>query len=73
MRKPKKSLGQNYLVDKNVLNSIIQTGDVSRNDVVIEIGPGTGNLTELIVSKKPKKIILIEKDQDLTKRLRKNI
>ena len=71
MRKPKKSLGQNYLVDKNVLNSIIQTGDVSRNDVVIEIGPGTGNLTELIVSKKPKKIILIEKDQDLTKRLKK--
>ena len=47
--KAKKSLGQNFLIDKNILRKIVVTGDISRNDKILEIGTGTGNLTEYIV------------------------
>ena len=60
--KRKKSLGQNFLIDENIINLIVEFGDVKNNDIVIEVGPGTGNLTEKIILKKPKKLILIEKD-----------
>ena len=63
--KPKKSLGQNFLKDKNILNSIVEVGDIKQNSVVLEVGPGTGNLTEFILKKNPKKIFVIEKDSDL--------
>ena len=53
--KAKKSLGQNFLVDKNIINKIISAGDIKKNDVVLEVGPGTGNLTENILQKKTKK------------------
>ena len=43
--KAKKSLGQNFLVDKNIINKIISAGDINKNDVVLEVGPATGNLT----------------------------
>ena len=66
---PKKSLGQNFLTDKNILNIIINAGDIKKNDTVLEVGPGTGNLTEKILSKNPKKISAIEKDKSLTKKL----
>jgi len=66
---PKKSLGQNFLTDKNILNIIINAGDIKKNDTVLEVGPGTGNLTEKILSKNPKKIFAIEKDKSLTKKL----
>jgi|TARA_B110000259_G_scaffold188180_1_gene245430 16S rRNA (adenine1518-N6/adenine1519-N6)-dimethyltransferase len=69
MFKPKKSLGQNFLIDNNIINKIIQLSDVSNNNVV-EIGPGTGNLTNQIIAKKPKKLILIEKDYKLTDSLK---
>ena len=63
--KAKKSLGQNFLIDKNIIKSIVNVGDVNKNNVVLEIGPGTGNLTEYILKKNPKKIFVIEKDSNL--------
>tara|TARA_B100001175_G_C19458998_1_gene615493 strand:+ start:557 stop:1282 length:726 start_codon:yes stop_codon:yes gene_type:complete len=70
MKIPKKSLGQNFLIDKNILKKIsIQTK--LENENVVEIGPGYGNLTDYIISKKPKKLILIEKDRELFKYLKK--
>ena len=63
--KPKKSLGQNFLLDKNIIDKIIHAAKIGSNDVVLEVGPGTGSLTKFIVSQKPKKIYLIEKDENL--------
>ena len=51
---PKKSLGQNFLKDKKILNQIVSLGEIGENDTVIEVGPGTGNLTEQILKKKTK-------------------
>tara|TARA_B100000700_G_C14982252_1_gene827003 strand:+ start:870 stop:1661 length:792 start_codon:yes stop_codon:yes gene_type:complete len=64
--KPKRSLGQNFLLDKNILKSIVDIGNIKKNLTILEIGPGTGNLTEFILKKKPKKIIVIEKDHNLS-------
>ena len=64
--KPKKSLGQNFLIDKNIINKIIKIGNIDKNRTVIEIGPGYGNLTEAIVSTCPKKFLAIEKDKKLS-------
>ncbi len=62
--KAKKSLGQNFLFDKNIINIITECAEIKDKNV-LEIGPGTGNLTEEILNKKPKKIFLIEKDENL--------
>ena len=64
--RPKKSLGQNFLLDKNIIKSIVKIGDINKNSKVLEIGPGKGNLTEFILKEKPKKLIVIEKDNNLT-------
>ena len=69
--KPKKSLGQNFLLDKNIIYKIINAAKIKSSDVVLEVGPGTGNLTEFIVAQKPKKIFLIEKDETLANNLEK--
>ena len=66
---PKKSLGQNFLVDDKIINSIIEQGNINNNDVIIEVGPGTGSLTQKILEKKPKKFIVIEKDINLANSL----
>ena len=63
--KAKKSLGQNFLIDKNILEKISKT-TIIKNKTVLEIGPGTGNLTHYILNNKPKKLIVIEKDNDLS-------
>ena len=63
--KAKKSLGQNFLTDKNILKLIVDIGNVTKNDKILEVGPGTGNLTDLIIKKNPKKIYAIEKDYNL--------
>ena len=63
--KAKKSLGQNFLIDKNIIQSIVNIGDIKKNNVILEVGPGTGNLTEYILKKNPKKIFVIEKDSNL--------
>lgn len=65
--KPKKSLGQNFLIDKNVLRKISDSVPINKTSEILEIGPGTGNLTEFILIKKPKKIFVIEKDNYLAK------
>ena len=55
--KPKKSLGQNFLHDKNIIDKIIKVSKISNNDEVLEIGPGTGNLTKLIINQNQKKFL----------------
>ena len=69
MIKAKKSLGQNFLVDKNILEKITNTAPIE-NKTILEIGPGTGNLTSYIVKKKPKQFFVIEKDNDLSNNLK---
>ena len=72
MIRPKKSLGQNFLIDNNILNKIISLAGINNNDV-IEIGPGTGNLTKKIIEQNPKNLILIEKDYKLTNNLKNDL
>jgi len=60
----KKSLGQNFLIDQNIINKIVNIVNIKDKNI-LEIGPGTGNLTLEILKRKPKKIILIEKDNNL--------
>ena len=67
--KPKKSLGQNFLIDKNIINIITKAGNITKNDIILEVGPGTGNLTKEILSKVPKKVFTVEKDINLSKKL----
>ena len=62
--KAKKSLGQNFLIDREVLEKIVSITDITNKDV-LEIGPGSGNLTTYILKKKPKKLYVVEKDDDL--------
>ena len=68
MIKAKKSLGQNFLTDRNVLEIIVNTAEIT-NKTILEIGPGTGNLTSFILKKNPKKVFVIEKDNDLAENL----
>jgi len=66
--KAKKSLGQNFLTDRDVLETIVNTAEIT-NKTILEIGPGTGNLTSFILKKNPKKVFVIEKDNDLAENL----
>ena len=66
MTRAKRSLGQNFLIDQNIIKKIVDLADI-KNQEILEVGPGTGNLTSEILKKKPKKIYLIEKDNDLSK------
>ena len=68
MIKAKKSLGQNFLIDKNILKKITDT-TIIEDKTILEIGPGTGNLTSYILKKNPKKLIIIEKDNELANQL----
>ena len=60
--KAKKSLGQNFLIDKNIIKKIVDEANIQKEDYVLEVGPGTGNLTEFILEKNPKKLFVVEKD-----------
>ena len=71
LHKVKKSLGQNFLIDKNIINKIIEIGNINKNKSVMEIGAGYGNLTKAIVCMEPKKILAVEKDKKLAFFLRK--
>jgi 16S rRNA (adenine1518-N6/adenine1519-N6)-dimethyltransferase len=64
----KKSLGQNFLVDKNIIDKIINTIPITDSEI-LEVGPGTGNLTKEILKKSPSKMYLIEKDTLLSESL----
>jgi len=68
---PKKSLGQNFLNDQNIIDIMINTVEV-KNKSILEIGPGTGNLTKNLLKRNPKKILVIEKDNFLSELLYKN-
>lgn len=65
---PKKSLGQNFLIERNIVKKILNLTDF-HNKNVIEIGPGKGALTKEILKLKPKSLTLIEKDHNLAKYL----
>ena len=71
MKFVKKSLGQNFLIDQNIIKKIVNLKDI-RNKDVIEIGPGKGALTKEILKKNPKSLILIEKDSSLVEELKKD-
>ena len=64
MIRAKKSLGQNFLIDREVLEKITNVVQI-KDKTILEVGPGTGNLTSFILKKNPKKIFVIEKDDDL--------
>jgi len=70
--KPRKHLGQNFLINKDILSEIIKAADLNKNDTVLEIGPGLGILTKEL-AKKAKKVIAIEKDEKLVKILKKEL
>ena len=57
-----KSLGQNFLINDSVVDKIVESAEITKNDLVIEIGPGLGNLTEFLLEKAGK-VIAIELDQ----------
>ena len=71
MIKAKKSLGQNFLIDENILEKIVNVTPINEKNI-LEIGPGTGNLTFYILKKKPKKFIVVEKDKKLAEKLKQN-
>ena len=68
MIKAKRSLGQNFLIDKNIIDKITSTVSISGNEV-LEVGPGTGNLTKEILKNNPSKMYLVEKDTFLAENL----
>ncbi|MDA9609158.1 16S rRNA (adenine(1518)-N(6)/adenine(1519)-N(6))-dimethyltransferase RsmA [Candidatus Pelagibacter sp.] len=68
MIRAKKSLGQNFLIDKNIIDKIVNTVSITDNEV-LEVGPGTGNLTREILRKNPSRMYLVEKDTFLAETL----
>jgi 16S rRNA (adenine1518-N6/adenine1519-N6)-dimethyltransferase len=69
---PLKRLGQSFLIDKKVLKKIIEAAELSKNDTVLEVGPGIGNLT-IELAKGAKKVIAVEKDKRMVEILRENL
>jgi 16S rRNA (adenine1518-N6/adenine1519-N6)-dimethyltransferase len=69
---PFKRLGQNFLVDEFVLRKIVESADLQSNDVVLEIGPGIGTLTQELV-KRVKKVIAVEKDRKMVEILKETL
>ena len=72
MIKAKKSLGQNFLIDQNIINRIVNLVNIKDRNI-LEVGPGTGNLTSALLDHKPKKLTVIEKDDKLANLLKKNL
>tara|TARA_B100001939_G_scaffold339974_1_gene347447 strand:+ start:114 stop:902 length:789 start_codon:yes stop_codon:yes gene_type:complete len=68
MIKAKKSLGQNFLVNQDVIKKIVNIVDIDNKDV-LEVGPGTGNLTSEILKRNPNKFLVVEKDNELANKL----
>jgi 16S rRNA (adenine1518-N6/adenine1519-N6)-dimethyltransferase len=67
---PKKRWGQHFLIDRNILNKVIRTADLGKGDVVLEVGPGLGEMT-LVLARQVKKVIAVEIDSKLVGILRK--
>ena len=71
LNRAKKSLGQNFLVDKNIINKIVEIGNINKTKTILEIGSGYGCLTNAINLLGPKKIFAVEKDKNLSSFLEK--
>ena len=71
MIRAKKSLGQNFLIDKNIIEKITNVINI-KNRIILEVGPGTGNLTFSLLNQKPKKVYVVEKDNELALQLKNN-
>jgi 16S rRNA (adenine1518-N6/adenine1519-N6)-dimethyltransferase len=69
---PSKRLGQSFLIDKKVLKKIVEAAELSKNDIVLEVGPGIGNLTKEL-AKRAKKIIAVEKDKRMVEILEETL
>ena len=63
---PRKRWGQHFLVDRNILSKVIRTAELEKGDVVLEIGPGLGEMT-LALARQVKKVIAVEIDRKLVK------
>jgi len=65
----KKKFGQNFLINNDVVNRIINATNIDKNSQILEVGPGNGSLTKEIIKKNPKKFIAIEIDKSLKKNI----
>jgi 16S rRNA (adenine1518-N6/adenine1519-N6)-dimethyltransferase len=70
--RPSKGLGQNFLIDKNVLRKIVEAADIKKDDIILEVGPGMGTLTREI-GERAKKIIAVEKSDVMCEVLKETI
>jgi len=70
--RPSRGLGQNFLVDKGAMKRIIGAANLQPQDIVLEIGPGTGNLTQEL-AKRVKKVIAVEKDRKMIEVLKETL
>ncbi len=70
--KPSKGMGQNFLVDRPTLNKIIAVAELTKEDVILEVGPGLGTLTQEL-AKRVKKVIAVEKDAKMIEMLKENL
>ena len=71
MFKHKKRLGQNFLINKDIIKKIADIGIINKDTNIIEVGPGSGSLTEELLKRNPKQIFAIEFDKDLSNYLEK--
>ena len=55
--KPNKKLGQNFIIDQNMIKKIVDCVSINQENEILEIGAGTGNLTDFLIKKNPKKFI----------------
>jgi 16S rRNA (adenine1518-N6/adenine1519-N6)-dimethyltransferase len=69
---PRKKLGQHFLSDRNILNKVTRTAEVNQEDVILEVGPGLGEMT-LALAQNAKKVIAVEIDSKLADLLRKKV
>ncbi len=70
--RPNKTMGQNFLINENTLKKIIKAADLSKDDIVLEVGPGLGILTKEL-AQKARKVITIEKDKEIVEVLKKEL
>jgi len=70
--RPSKGLGQNFLIDKNVLEKIIKVSEIKKTDTVLEVGPGMGVLTQKL-AEKARRIVAVEKDETMIEVLKETV
>ena len=70
--RPSKGLGQNFLIDKNILDKIIDSADIKPTDIILEVGPGIGVLTQEL-AKRAGKVIAVEKDHTMIEILKETL